>query len=235
MKAFNGEAKSVAQVRRLQRHALRLGLEIAVPVGHDDADDELHRQPGLRGGVSSWAAGWPSATPSPSATSRRSSSTCARSPSRSPSSPRSPTSCSRPRRRPSGSSSSWTKPRKCPRPASPVRLETVGGAVEFQHVHFGYSPDKIIINDFSRRVEPGQKIAIVGPTGAGKTTMVKLLMRFYDVNSGAILVDGHDIREFTRARPAQACSAWCCRTPGCTTARSWRTSATAAWTPPTRK
>ena len=72
------------------------------------------------------------------------------------------------------------------------------GAVEFKNVHFGYSPDKIIINDFSAAIQPGQKIAIVGPTGAGKTTMVKLLMRFYDVNSGAILVDGHNIREFTR-------------------------------------
>ncbi len=72
------------------------------------------------------------------------------------------------------------------------------GAVEFRDVHFGYSPEKIIINDFSAKIRPGQKVAIVGPTGAGKTTMVKLLMRFYDVNSGAILVDGHDIREFTR-------------------------------------
>jgi ATP-binding cassette, subfamily B, multidrug efflux pump len=71
-------------------------------------------------------------------------------------------------------------------------------SVEFKDVHFGYSPEKIIINDFSAKVNPGQKIAIVGPTGAGKTTMVKLLMRFYDVNSGAILVDGHDIRDFTR-------------------------------------
>ncbi len=72
------------------------------------------------------------------------------------------------------------------------------GRVEFKHVHFGYNPEKIIINDFSAAIQPGQKIAIVGPTGAGKTTMVKLLMRFYDVNSGAILVDGHDIRDFTR-------------------------------------
>jgi len=82
--------------------------------------------------------------------------------------------------------------------AQPVQLENVQGRVDFKDVHFGYSPDKIIINDFSFYAEPGQKIAIVGPTGAGKTTMVKLLMRFYDVNSGAILVDGHDIREFTR-------------------------------------
>jgi ATP-binding cassette subfamily B multidrug efflux pump len=72
------------------------------------------------------------------------------------------------------------------------------GRVEFQHVHFGYAPDKIIINDFSAVIQPGQKIAIVGPTGAGKTTMVKLLMRFYDVLDGAILLDGHDIREFKR-------------------------------------
>jgi ATP-binding cassette subfamily B protein len=74
----------------------------------------------------------------------------------------------------------------------------VSGHVEFKDVHFGYSPDKIIINDFSAEAEPGHKIAIVGPTGAGKTTMVKLLMRFYDVNDGAILIDGHDIREFSR-------------------------------------
>jgi ATP-binding cassette subfamily B protein len=82
--------------------------------------------------------------------------------------------------------------------AEPLKLENVEGHVEFKDVHFGYSPDKIIINDFSAEAEPGHKIAIVGPTGAGKTTMVKLLMRFYDVNSGAILVDGHDIREFSR-------------------------------------
>ncbi len=82
--------------------------------------------------------------------------------------------------------------------AEPLKLENVAGHVEFKDVHFGYSPDKIIINDFSAEAEPGHKIAIVGPTGAGKTTMVKLLMRFYDVNSGAILVDGHDIRDFSR-------------------------------------
>lgn len=74
----------------------------------------------------------------------------------------------------------------------------VSGSVQFAHVHFGYNPEKIIINDFSALVEPGQKIAIVGPTGAGKTTMVKLLMRFYDVNEGAILIDGYDIRNFSR-------------------------------------
>jgi len=81
---------------------------------------------------------------------------------------------------------------------SSVKVETVQGHVKFRDVHFGYSEDKIIINDFSAEAKAGQKVAIVGPTGAGKTTMVKLLMRFYDVNSGSILVDGHDIREYTR-------------------------------------
>lgn len=80
----------------------------------------------------------------------------------------------------------------------PIELEHVRGEVEFRNVRFGYDPEKIIINDFSAIVKPGQKIAIVGPTGAGKTTMVKLLMRFYDVNSGEILVDGHNIKDFTR-------------------------------------
>ncbi|MEE1027856.1 MAG: ABC transporter ATP-binding protein [Agathobacter sp.] len=81
---------------------------------------------------------------------------------------------------------------------NPVKLDKIEGAVEFEHVHFGYNENQIIINDFSAKVEPGQQIAIVGPTGAGKTTMVKLLMRFYDVNEGAIKVDGHDVREFNR-------------------------------------
>lgn len=90
------------------------------------------------------------------------------------------------------------EPEETPDTAAPLVLDHVEGRVEFKNVHFGYNPDKIVINDFNAKVEPGQKIAIVGPTGAGKTTMVKLLMRFYDVNSGSILVDGHDIREFTR-------------------------------------
>lgn len=85
-----------------------------------------------------------------------------------------------------------------PETSYPVKLEKVDGHVEFRDVHFGYDPDKIIVNDFSASVKPGRKVAIVGPTGAGKTTMVKLLMRFYDVNSGEILVDGHDIRDFSR-------------------------------------
>lgn len=82
---------------------------------------------------------------------------------------------------------------------NPVSIEGLQGRVEFEHVKFGYNPDHTIIHDFSAKVEPGQKIAIVGPTGAGKTTMVKLLMRFYDVNSGSICVDGHDIRDFNRS------------------------------------
>ena len=83
-------------------------------------------------------------------------------------------------------------------PENPVVLKNPEGAVEFEHVHFGYNPEHTIIHDFSVKVEPGQKIPIVGPTGAGKTTMVKLLMRFYDVSGGSIKVDGHDIREFDR-------------------------------------
>lgn len=82
--------------------------------------------------------------------------------------------------------------------SQPIKLETINGKVEFKNVKFGYDPEKIIIRNFSAAVEPGQKIAIVGPTGAGKTTMVKLLMRFYDVTEGSILIDGHELREFTR-------------------------------------
>lgn len=81
---------------------------------------------------------------------------------------------------------------------NPVSTENLNGNIKFDHVHFGYDPEKTIINDFNCDVKDGQKIAIVGPTGAGKTTMVKLLMRFYDVNSGAILIDGHNIKDFKR-------------------------------------
>ena len=85
--------------------------------------------------------------------------------------------------------------------AKPQLPRPIRGAVDFEHVRFSYpdSPDKIIINDFSAKVKEGQKIAIVGPTGAGKTTMIKLLMRFYDVNDGSIKIDGHDIRDFNRS------------------------------------
>ena len=84
-------------------------------------------------------------------------------------------------------------------PENPDSIEGLEGNVQFEHVKFGYNPDKTIVNDFSADVHDGQKIAIVGPTGAGKTTIVKLLMRFYDVNGGSIKVDGHDIRNFNRS------------------------------------
>lgn len=82
--------------------------------------------------------------------------------------------------------------------STPVKLENAVGSVEFKNVQFAYNSDKIVINDFSAKINQGQKVAIVGPTGAGKTTIVKLLMRFYDINKGAILVDGYDIRNYAR-------------------------------------
>lgn len=85
-----------------------------------------------------------------------------------------------------------------PESTSPVKEENIRGEVEFDHVAFGYNENEMVIKDFSAVARPGQKVAIVGPTGAGKTTMVKLLMRFYDVNRGAITLDGHDIRDYTR-------------------------------------
>ena len=81
---------------------------------------------------------------------------------------------------------------------NPVDVKTLKGNIEFNHVKFGYNPDKIVIKDFNAKVEDGQKIAIVGPTGAGKTTLVKLLMRFYDLNSGNITIDGYDIKDFKK-------------------------------------
>ncbi|MDE6745692.1 MAG: ATP-binding cassette domain-containing protein, partial [Oscillospiraceae bacterium] len=87
---------------------------------------------------------------------------------------------------------------------NPIAPEAIQGNVEFEHVKFGYDPNKIIISDFSASVEKGRTVAIVGPTGAGKTTMVKLLMRFYDVNGGSIKVDGYDVREFDRSSLREA-------------------------------
>ena len=81
---------------------------------------------------------------------------------------------------------------------NPVSIEGLQGKIDFEHVEFGYNEYRIIIKDFNANVKPGQKVALVGPTGAGKTTMIKLLMRYYDVNSGAILVDGHNIKDFNR-------------------------------------
>ena len=86
-----------------------------------------------------------------------------------------------------------------PDKATPVTLSQIMGNVEFKNIHFGYNPDKPVINGFSANVKPGQKVAIVGPTGAGKTTMVKLLMRFYDVSSGSITIDGVDVRDMKRS------------------------------------
>ncbi|WP_418566723.1 ABC transporter ATP-binding protein [Peptacetobacter sp.] len=87
---------------------------------------------------------------------------------------------------------------------NPADVNDIKGNIEFEHVNFGYKENKTIIHDFSVNVKKGQKIAIVGPTGAGKTTIVKLLMRFYDVNSGAIKIDGHDIRNFNRSELREA-------------------------------
>ena len=81
---------------------------------------------------------------------------------------------------------------------NPVRDVNIKGDVAFKDVSFGYNEDKIIINDFTANIKAGQRVAIVGPTGAGKTTIVKLLMRFYDINKGSIMIDGHDIRDFNR-------------------------------------
>ena len=91
------------------------------------------------------------------------------------------------------------EPEESQNETSPADIEKLTGDVQFEHVKFGYNPDKIIVNDFSADVKDGQKIAIVGPTGAGKTTMVKLLMRFYDLNGGTIKVDGYDIKDFNRS------------------------------------
>ncbi len=82
---------------------------------------------------------------------------------------------------------------------NPVSIEGLEGRIDFEHVKFGYNEDRTIIKDFTAHVKPGQKVAIVGPTGAGKSTMIKLLMRFYDVNSGRILVDGHNVKDFNRS------------------------------------
>ena len=101
----------------------------------------------------------------------------------------------------------------------------ITGDVTFEHVRFGYTPEKIIINDFSASVRQGQKIAIVGPTGAGKTTIVKLLMRFYELNGGRILIDGYDIADFDRSE-LESFSEWCFRIHGCSKAVLWRISDT---------
>ena len=120
-----------------------------------------------------------------------------------------------------------SEPEEAPDPQIPASIEGIDGRVTFDHVRFGYKPEQPVIHDFNLDVEPGKMVAIVGPTGAGKTTIVKLLMRYYDVDSGEIRVDGSDIRNFDRHHLRESASAWCSRTPGCSTAPSWRTSATA--------
>ncbi|MFQ6830051.1 MAG: ATP-binding cassette domain-containing protein, partial [Acutalibacter sp.] len=111
----------------------------------------------------------------------------------------------------------------------------IQGNIVFDHVKFGYEDSEgLVIRDFSATVKAGQKVAIVGPTGAGKTTMVKLLMRFHDLKGGQITLDGHPITDFSRT-DLRSRSAWCFRTPGCTAAPFWRTSATASSPPPTRR
>jgi ATP-binding cassette subfamily B protein len=90
------------------------------------------------------------------------------------------------------------EPEVVPETENPVYLDQVKGAVEFKNVHFGYDSENPVIKHFSVKVEPGQQIAIVGPTGAGKTTLVKLLMRYYDIDSGEIFVDGVNIKDFSR-------------------------------------
>ena len=121
-------------------------------------------------------------------------------------------------------------------PARRADPACIDGQVTFDHVKFGYTPEKTVIHNFSCNVKPGQKVAIVGPTGAGKTTMVKLLMRFYDVDSGEIFAERPQrAGTYDAQRPAPRASAWCCRIPGCSRARSWRTSAMAVWMPRTRR
>lgn len=103
-------------------------------------------------------------------------------------------------------------------------LTDAQGNVQLEHVYFQYVPDKKLIQDFNLTVKPGQRVAIVGPTGCGKTTIINLLMRFYDVDQGGIRVDGRDIRDLTRGVCAPA-MVWCCRRPGCGPGQSWTISA----------
>lgn len=109
-----------------------------------------------------------------------------------------------------------------------LRQEDVKGEVTFRNVQFGYKENELIIKNFSLHVEPGQRVAIVGPTGAGKTTLVKLLMRYYELNSGSIEVDGTDIKNLKR-RISETPSVWCFRILGFSPAASWKISATENW------
>ena len=105
----------------------------------------------------------------------------------------------------------------------------IQGNVEARHVAFGYNSDRLIIHDFSGVVKAGQKVAIVGPTGAGKTTMIKLLMRFYDVNSGEILIDGHNVKDFNRSRLREMFGMVLQGLPGCSMEPLWKISVMEGW------
>jgi ABC-type multidrug transport system fused ATPase/permease subunit len=123
-----------------------------------------------------------------------------------------------------------TKPEVEDRPGAVPPVERLRGAVEYRHVGFGYRKDGTVLSDVNLTVRPGERIALVGPSGAGKTSLLKLLMRFYDVRSGAVLVDGHDVRElpldFLRGR-----SVWCSRSPFSSTAPCARISSIATSRP----
>lgn len=121
-----------------------------------------------------------------------------------------------------------------PESADAARLEAAEGSVAFEHVRFAYQPERPLITDFNLTVKPGMTVAIVGPTGAGKTTLVNLLMRFYEVDDGRIKVEGQDITGVTRDSLRRSFGR-CCRTPGCLPAPSGKTSPMASRTPPTRK
>ena len=118
---------------------------------------------------------------------------------------------------------------------NPVSVKNLTGDVQFEHVSFGYNPDKIIIHDFSADITDGQKIAIVGPTGAGKTTMVKLLMRFYDVNSGRESWLTDTISKILTEASFVKCLEWYLRTPGCFPEPLWKIFGTDGWMPQTKR
>ena len=110
--------------------------------------------------------------------------------------------------------------KEIPDASDAVTLDEADGRVDIEDVYFSYVPDKKLIEDFNLHVKPGQRVAIVGPTGCGKTTIINLLMRFYDVNSGTIKVSGHDIRKKSRARVFVTTMAWCFRRHGSRRAQS---------------
>ena len=179
---FGRRERDRRPLRGAQREAVQGHLRRAVRLLDDHADDDVRGEPQLRGRSRSWAGCGSSPASSPSATCRPSSSTPASSPSRCARSPRWRP-CSSPAwPAPSGSSNCWTPRSRRPR----RRLDTAAagireGRVEFEHVAFSYTPERELIRDLSLVADPGHTVAIVGPTGAGKTTLVNLVMRFYEV------------------------------------------------------